>query len=114
MRKEAAPRPLKRKQQRPQPGAGTPDQGLGKPLTHLGVHPMSKTTELASVQLSTVDMLVIELVENDERTAAVIIRWPVRPGVFNAKQFGPVATQVTTAFAGATVRLAQIRRDRKL
>jgi hypothetical protein len=75
---------------------------------------MTEVTELASVQLSTVDTLTIELVENDERPAAVIIRWPARPGVFNAKQFGPVATQVTTAFAGATVRLAQIRRDRKL
>ena len=75
---------------------------------------MTDITELASVQLSTVDTLTIELVENDERPAAVIIRWPARPSVFNAKQFGPVATQVTTAFAGATVRLAQIRRDRKL
>jgi hypothetical protein len=74
---------------------------------------MTDITELASVQLSTVDTLTIELVENDERPAAVIIRWPARPGVFNAKQFGPVAT-LTTAFAGATVRLAQIGRDRKL
>jgi hypothetical protein len=75
---------------------------------------MTEITELASVQLSTVDTLTIELVENDERPAAVIIRWPSRPGVFNAKQFGPVATALTTAFAGATLRLAQIRRERRL
>jgi hypothetical protein len=75
---------------------------------------MIEITELASVQLSPVETLTIELVENHERPPAVMIRWPSRPGVFNAKQFGPVATQVTTAFAGATVRLAQIRRDRKL
>jgi hypothetical protein len=75
---------------------------------------MTDITELASVQLSTVDTLTIELVENDERPSAVIIRWPARPSVCNATHFGPVATQVTTAFAGATVRLAQIRRDRKL
>jgi hypothetical protein len=75
---------------------------------------MTEITELASVQLSPIDTLTIELVENHEQTSAVIIRWPARPSVCNAKQFGPVATQVTTAFAGATVRLAQIRRDRKL
>ena len=74
---------------------------------------MTDITELASVQLSPVDTLTIELVENHERQSAVI-RWPSRPGVFNAKQFGAVATALTTAFAGATVRLAQIRRDKKL
>jgi hypothetical protein len=75
---------------------------------------MSEITELAHVQLSPVDTLVIELVENHEQPSAVICRWPNRPSTFNAKQFGPVATALTTAFAGATVRLAQIRRERKL
>jgi hypothetical protein len=75
---------------------------------------MSQVTELASVQLSPVDTLTIELVENHEQPSTVICRWPARSSVFDAKQFGPVATALTTAFAGATVRLAQIRRDRKL
>jgi hypothetical protein len=75
---------------------------------------MTEITELASVQLSPVDTLTIELVENHEQPSAVICRWPARPSVIDAKQFGPVATALTTAFAGATVRLAQIRRERRL
>ena len=75
---------------------------------------MSKVTPLGEAQVTASDSIVIELVENHEQPSAVICRWPARPSVIDAKQFGPVATALTTAFAGATVRLAQIRRERRL
>ena len=75
--------------------------------------PNHPTTPLASAQINH-DHLKVELVEPDGMPPVVKITWPSAPSVVDPKQFGPVATALTTAFAGATVRLTQIRRDRKL
>ena len=54
------------------------------------------------------------LVEADETPAAVIIRWPVEPTVLHPHRFPSAADGVASIFATAVVRLAQIRRDRRL
>ena len=75
---------------------------------------MSKITELASGQLTAVDMITVELVEADETPAVVIVRWPVKPTVLHPHRFGTAADIAARTFAVATVRLAAIKRERTL
>jgi hypothetical protein len=74
---------------------------------------MSKITELASCQITTVDSVTVELVESDETIPVVIIRWPAKPSVLHPRRFPSAADAVARVFAGAVVRLAQIRRDHR-
>ncbi len=75
---------------------------------------MSQVTELASGQLTAVDAIVIELVQANKTPAAVIIRWPAKPSVLHPHRFPAVAEIAARTFAAAVVKLAQIRRDRRL
>ena len=75
---------------------------------------MSQITELASGAITAADTLTIELVEADETQAVVIIRWPAKPSVLHPYRFGTAADIAARTFAAAAVRLAQIRRDRRL
>ena len=75
---------------------------------------MSKITELATGQITAGHSLIVELVEADETPAVVIIRWPAKPSVLHPYRFGTAADIAARTFAAAAVRLAQIRRDRRL
>ncbi len=75
---------------------------------------MSEITELASAQLTAVDVLTIELVQANETPAVVIIRWPAKASVLHPRRFPAIADATARTFAAAVVKLAQIRRDRKL
>ncbi len=77
---------------------------------------MSKVTELASAQLTAVDVLTIELVQAaNETPAVVIIRWPAKASVLHhPRRFPGLADLAARTFATAVVKLAQIRRERKL
>jgi hypothetical protein len=75
---------------------------------------MSQITELASSQINASDAIVVELVEADETPAVVIVRWPAKPTVVHSRRFPAAADTAARTFAAAVVRLAQIRRDRKL
>jgi hypothetical protein len=75
---------------------------------------MSKVTELASARLTASDSLVIELVQADETPAVVIVRWPSKPTVLHPNRFPTAADIAARTFAAAVVKLAQIRRGRKL
>jgi hypothetical protein len=75
---------------------------------------MSQITELASSQITPTDTITVELVEADETPAVVIVRWPAKPTVLQPHRFPSAAEAVARSFASATVRLAQIRRDRQL
>jgi hypothetical protein len=75
---------------------------------------MSEITELASGQITAVDVLTIELVEANETTAVIIVRWPAKASVLHPRRFPAVADVAARTFAAALVKLAQIRRDRKL
>jgi hypothetical protein len=74
---------------------------------------MSKITELATGQITTVDSITIELVEADETVSVVIIRWPGKPTVLHPRRFPSAANTAAALFAGAVVRLAHIRRDHR-
>ena len=75
---------------------------------------MSKITPLATAQISGADTLTIELIEADETPAVVIVRWPLKPSVLHPRRFPAAADVAARTFAAAAVKLAQIRRDRKL
>jgi hypothetical protein len=46
--------------------------------------------------------------------AVVIITWPAKPTVVHSDRFGSAADVAAQTFAAAVVKLAQIKRDRKL
>jgi hypothetical protein len=75
---------------------------------------MSEITQLASAQLTAVDTITIELVQADETPAVVIVRWPAKSSVIHPLRFPATAEIAARTFAAAVVKLAQIRRDRKL
>ena len=75
---------------------------------------MSKVTELATGQLNGHDTITVELVVADETPAVVIIRWPSKPTVIHPHRFPSAADNAARTFATAVVKLAQIKRDRKL
>jgi hypothetical protein len=75
---------------------------------------MSKITELATGQLTATETITVELIEADETPAVVIVRWPAKPSVLHPQRFPAAADSMARAFAAATVRLAQIKRERRL
>jgi hypothetical protein len=75
---------------------------------------MSQITELASGAITATESIVVELVEADETPTVVIVRWPAKPTVLYPRRFTFAADNAARIFAAAAVRLAQIRRDRRL
>jgi hypothetical protein len=75
---------------------------------------MSKITELASGQINSTHSLKIEFVEAEETPALVIIRWPDNATVVHPHRFPSAADRAARIFATAAVRLASIKRERKL
>jgi hypothetical protein len=75
---------------------------------------VSKVTELASVQLTATEAIIVELVEADETPAVVIVRWPAGPTVLHPRRFPDVAAMVARSFAEAATRLSSIKRHRRL
>jgi hypothetical protein len=78
------------------------------------VSPSSPVTVLASASINATDAIVVELVEADETPAVVIVRWPAKPTVVHPQRFPAVAEIAARVFAAAAVKLAHVRRDRKL
>jgi hypothetical protein len=75
---------------------------------------MSQITQLASAQLTAVDLLTIELVETSEHPTVVIIRWPDKPSVIHPRRFPDIAATVVRLFSEAHTVLARIRARRRL
>jgi hypothetical protein len=75
---------------------------------------MSKVTELASGQLTTTETITVELIETDETPAVVIVRWPTKPTVIHPHRFPSAADSAARTLATAAVRLAAIKRERRL
>jgi hypothetical protein len=73
---------------------------------------MSKTTTLASSQITAVDSITVELVEADETPAVVIVRWPVKPTVCHPRRYADVAAAAMKILATASTRYAQLRAQR--
>jgi hypothetical protein len=75
---------------------------------------MSQITQLASAQLTAVDVLTSELVETDEHPTVVIIRWPDKPSVIHPRRFPDTAAVIARLFAEAHTALAAIKAGRRL
>ena len=52
---------------------------------------MSKTTTLASGQITSTDALLVELREPEEFPATILIIWPQAPSVIDPRRFGATA-----------------------
>jgi hypothetical protein len=74
---------------------------------------MSEVTELASGQITSTESISVELIEADQTPAVVIVRWPIKPSVFHPPLPG-AADSAACVFAAAAVRLAAIKRERRL
>jgi hypothetical protein len=70
---------------------------------------MSKTTILASGQITPTDALLVQLQEPDEFPASVQIIWPQAPSVVDPRTFGVAANAVARLMATAITKLAEIR-----
>lgn len=70
---------------------------------------MSKTTILASGQVTHADALRVELREPDEFPASILIIWPAAPSVVDPRRFGATANAVARLMATAITKLAEIR-----
>jgi hypothetical protein len=70
---------------------------------------MSKTTTLASGQITPTDTLLVELHEPDEFPASILITWPQAPSVVDPQRFGATANAVARLMATAITKLAEIR-----
>jgi hypothetical protein len=70
---------------------------------------MSKTTTLASGQITPADALRVELQEPDEFPATILIIWPEAPSVVDPRRFTATANAVARLMATAITKLAQIR-----
>ena len=70
---------------------------------------MSKTTTLASGQITPTDTLLVELRETAELPASIMITWPQAPSVVDARRFGATANAVARLMATAITKLAKIR-----
>jgi hypothetical protein len=75
---------------------------------------MSQITELATGQITATETITVELIEANKTPAVVIVRWPSKLSVFHARRFPGAADSAARVFAAAAVRLAAIKRARKL
>jgi hypothetical protein len=70
---------------------------------------MSKTTILASDQITGTDAVRVELREPVEFPASILIIWPQAPSVIDPRRFGATANTVARLMATAITKLAEIR-----
>jgi hypothetical protein len=75
---------------------------------------MSTVTELAFAQLTATETITVELIEVDQTPAVITVKWPSKPSVFRPHRFPGAADSAARVFAAAAVRLAAIKRERKL
>ena len=73
----------------------------------------SPITPLASAQINH-DTITIELVEADETSAVVLIKWPGKPSVLHPRRFPGTAAVIVRLFSEAHITLAQVRARRRL
>jgi hypothetical protein len=77
------------------------------------VNPSSRT-DLASGPINSHDRLLIELLESPGKPPIIAITWPPKPTVCSLATFDRVVSEAMRLLANSTVRLAQLRRERKL
>ena len=70
---------------------------------------MSKTTILASGQITPADSLRVALQEPADFPPSIMITWPQAPSVIDPRRFSATANAVARLMATAITRLAEIR-----
>jgi hypothetical protein len=70
---------------------------------------MSKTTTLASGQITAADEISIELIQPADTPPIVLLRWPLAALVTDPGKFAAVANSILKVLAAATARLAEIK-----
>jgi hypothetical protein len=75
---------------------------------------MSTVTVLAEGQINGHDTITVELIEADETPTVLIIRWPSKASVLHPRRFPSAADTAARTFAAAAVKLAQMKRERRL
>jgi hypothetical protein len=75
---------------------------------------MSESTELASGHITRAHWLRVVLHEPAASPPLILIEWPDQSTVCTPQQLQATAAKATNILARATIRLAQIRRDRRL
>jgi hypothetical protein len=78
------------------------------------VSPSSSESELASGKLTRSHSLRVVLQERPDNPPVVLIEWPDQATICTPHQLQATAAKATTILASATVKLSQIRRDRRL
>jgi hypothetical protein len=73
-----------------------------------------QTSQLAHGKITNADALTIELVEPPGMPPVIRLRWPEKPSITTPDAYASVAAAAMQILAAAVVRLAQIRRDRRL
>jgi hypothetical protein len=82
--------------------------GPGEPK-HLVRRPLPKRCQCSLYYLP-----IRSAVKTSEIAAGVIIKWPAKPSVLHPHRFPSAAEGAARIFASAAVRLAAIKRDRRL
>jgi hypothetical protein len=75
---------------------------------------MSQRTDLSAGNINGADRLIVEFIEPLDTPPIIAITWPSKPTVCTPANYDQTAANAMRLLAAATVRLAQIRRDRRL
>ena len=75
---------------------------------------MQKRTDLSAGTINGANRLTIELIEPSDAPPIIAINWPAKSTVCTPTNYDRTAANAMRLLAAATVRLAQIRRDRRL
>jgi hypothetical protein len=75
---------------------------------------MSNSTELARGRITRAHEITVVLHEPAASPPVILIEWPSEATITTPHQLQATAAKATNILARATIRLAQIRRDRRL
>ena len=75
---------------------------------------MHNRTDLASGQVTNTDRIIIELIQPPDSPAFITIAWPVKASVATVDAFPTTAAKAASLCAHASIRLGQLRRERRL
>src|SRR5215211_2613965 len=88
----------------PDRGSEHTDQGQGKPLLQLGVHPMSKSTILATGRIAGAEVITITYIQPADAPSMIMLRWPGQPSVTTPDRLPAVANAVMAVMAEAIAK----------
>jgi hypothetical protein len=74
---------------------------------------VSKTTTLATGQITTADALTVELVQPADTPAMIMLQWPLAATVVDPRRLPATCNAVMRVLAAAVAKLAEIRADER-